>query len=391
MTGAFDIDHLITEARASTGLSDFGPGAFRENAAVLIEDTLGSGISPSGAQTLRRTVLGTLSNRLRIRADRASDPAIAAQEIRRPIIVLGLPRSGTTFLHSLLSQDPQARSPLQWEMSRPSPPPTEGTYRTDPRIELSRQEMAADSETLRFHMQDAELPAECGGFLRYEFVSTGNFAFYRAPNYLERIIADDASPRMRTAYRLHRAMLQHHQAHTDRKAWVLKSPQHTAHVAELVATYPDATLVITHRDPLQTLPSLASLVSHFRSRNYDVVDKHEVGAAVLDLWSRAMNRTQRLREADPTLSSRIVDVAYRELVRSPMQVVERIHQARGDALSDEAVAAMTRWIEENRQDKWQAKHGSHVYSGAEFGLDPREMEERFADYRARWIAAEAIA
>jgi len=391
MTSAFTIDELIAEAQAATGLSDFGDGYFRENAAVLISDVLASGATEAGVRTARGGVLNTLTTRLKVLGDRAADPTIAAQQIRRPIIVLGLPRSGTTFLHALLSRDPNARSPLQWEMSRPSPPPRDETYTTDPRIELSRTEMAADAETQRLHMQDAELPAECGGFLRHEFMATGNFAFFDAPNYLERIISDEAGERVRSAYAFHKMMLQHHQSHTARKDWVLKSPQHTAHVAELVATYPDATLVVTHRDPLQTLPSLASLVSHFRVRNYANVGRAKVGAAVLDLWSRAMRRTMRLREADATLDQRIVDVDYKALVRDPMGVVRRIYETRGETLGAQSEAVMSAWVDENRQDQHQAKHGSHKYTAAEFGLDSAQIAAAFADYRERFIGSGAPA
>jgi len=375
-------------ATAATDLDDFGPGEFRAGAVLLMEDAARSGANVAGMARLEARVSRQLENRLRVQADRRRHAQIAAQEIVAPILIMGLPRSGTTFLHSLLAQDPRLRSPLQWEVSRPSPPPREYSLASDPRILQCRAEMAGDGETQRLHMQDAELPVECGPVAAAEFMNTGNFAFWDAPRYLARVMGGDGRGPVAASYAWHRRMLQQLQAFTRPARWVLKSPQHVANLGELLDSYPDATLVFTHRDPIETIPSLASLVSHFRASCYDRPDEAAIGADVLALWSTAMGRCMVLRAANPAIASKCIDVSYRDLLADPVAAAARILDRSGLA-SDAERPRLEAFAAANRQDRYQARHGRHNYSAARFGLTAELIAERFAEYRETFAGAMA--
>ena len=381
----FTIDDLMAEASRETGLDEFGEGHFRDNAQLLIADAFASRPTAAGLETLRKRVSRLLQTRLRLTADRKAYREIAAQEVRAPIVVLGLPRSGTTFIHALLAQNPALRSPLQWEVVRPSPPPRAETYRTDPRIALARREMDGDREMLKLHIQDAELPVECGPVAAHEFMNTGNYAFWDAPNYLARVIGRDGPEYGLSAYRRHREMLQHLQAFTPHERWVLKSPQHIGNLDALLQVYPDAVLVFTHRDPGQTVPSLASLVSHLRGRNYDFVDKLALGPSLLDLWSQLTDRCMVYLDAHPGIAARCLHVPYKRLIQDPLGVAREVHARAGLSVSDAAEAVMNAWADQNRQDRWRSKHGEHRYAAKDFGLEAGEIADRFAEYRARFV------
>jgi len=386
MNAAHSLERILESATAASGLEDFGPGEFRANAELLLQGAIESGASSSGLDMLAARIRRLLENRLRIVADRKAYPQISAQKLAAPIVVLGLPRSGTTFLHSLLSRDHRLRCPLQWEISRPSPPPRRETFQTDPRIALSRAEMAGDAETLRLHMQDAELPVECGPVFAGEFMNTGNFAFWDAPDYLARVMGRDGRGPIQAAYAHHKWILQHLQAFAPRERWALKSPQHIANLAELLAAYPDAVLVFTHRDPVDTIPSLASLVSHFRRRTYDAPDLARIGRDVCRLWLDGINRCMDFRASEPAVSARCIDIAYQDLIDRPIAVLERIYQSASMDL-EPARAAVVAWIDTHRQDRWREQHGRHEYSPEMFGLTSREIAAAFSAYRAAFDGA----
>jgi len=375
-------------ATAATDLDDFGPGEFRAGAVLLMEDAARSGANVAGMARLEARVSRQLENRLRVQADRRRHAQIAAQKIVAPILIMGLPRSGTTFLHSLLAQDPRLRSPLQWEVSRPSPPPHEDSLASDPRILQCRAEMAGDGETQRLHMQDAELPVECGPVAAAEFMNTGNFAFWNAPRYLARVMGGEGRAPVVASYAWHRRMLQQLQAFTRPARWVLKSPQHIANLGELLDTYPDATLVFTHRDPVETIPSLASLVSHFRAACYDRPDEAAIGADVFTLWNTAMQRCMAFRAANPAIASQCIDVSYIDLLARPVEAATQILAVAGLA-PDPARARLEAFAAANRQDRYQARHGRHDYSAERFGLTVETIADRFASYRLAHVGAMA--
>jgi hypothetical protein len=380
-----DIDALITQAQEHTGLNDWGGATFREELHALAEDVRASNPNAHGLREFTKRVSSTLANRLALVADRKRFAEIERQQIHAPLVVLGLPRSGTTFLHALLAQDPASRSIAEWERLRPSPPPEESGYGADPRIAQARAETRVDPGMQERHLHDVELPVECGpAFLNYEFLSMGYDCRWSVPRYRIRMRRPIAR-----AYEWHRRCLQHFQSRTVRRHWVLKSPEHLAHMRELFAVYPDARIVFTHRDPLQAVGSLASLVSYMRAPHYPAGDEMEaakrVGPEMLDYWADALRSALAYRAECPARRQQFYDVAYPDLTADPMRIVHAIYEKFGVELTAEADARMRAWLSDFRHERYQERFGSHSYTLQKYGLQEAAVLERFGDYQREFI------
>jgi hypothetical protein len=251
--------HSAAEDR--TGLSDWGDGdSYREGLSVLLADT---SRLPTAVQELAFTmIVGQLAQRLQLVSDAKAEPEILSGVIEAPVIVIGLPRTGTTLLHELLTFDPVSRAPLMWEAEEPSPPPDLATYATDPRIEAceERHRESANSDVGKMHPVSATLPTECHQFTMSHFDSAYFIAFMDVPGYREWYVAD----RRHSLYSTHRRVLQQLQWRGPRGRWTLKSPPHLLSLDALLAAYPDACLVQTHRDPREFIASLSSMITATR-------------------------------------------------------------------------------------------------------------------------------
>ncbi|MET0374349.1 MAG: sulfotransferase, partial [Rhizorhabdus sp.] len=217
----------LDRAATATGLSDFGDMAFVAGLEALLDAAdRDPDLGEKGRETTRSTVHDLLVKRLKLYADRAAYPDIAAQSIAEPLIVVGLPRSGTTFLHALLAQDPASRSPLAWQVMQPSPPPYAAPETNAARIAAARERQGQITyDFKRMHLIGPELPEECNAFTTLAFQSTNLAASFGVPDYVRWYLGADDTP----AYLLHRHMLQHLQAFGPPAQWVLKSPPHMLH------------------------------------------------------------------------------------------------------------------------------------------------------------------
>lgn len=378
-----DVDRLLEEAETATGLSDWDGTEFVAELAVLAEEVHASGPNAKGRQEFDSRVATTLRNRLRIVEDRKRYPEIARQEIAPPLVIVGMPRTGTTFFHALIEQDPANRSVAEWEGWRPSPPPDAATYATDPRREEARAELPDDPEFRAKHIYDVDLSIECGpAFFNYEFLTMGYDARWRLPRYRERM--KGPIPR---AYARHRKCLQHFQARMPGRRWVLRSPEHVPHIADLFAKYPDAKAVCTQRDPRAVVASVTSLFHFMRSRHYDDADLEAVakdaGRGMLDYWAHAIETALAFRRSERR-EGQIIDLPYEEITRDPMAAVQRVYDHFGLPLSAEGEARMRRWLEDYRQDRYREKHGEHRYSLEQFGLSDGEVRERCSAWYDRF-------
>src|SRR5262249_39705110 len=217
-----------------------------------------------GRLAAREDLTRMLMNRLRIERDRQRHPDIAAEQIRRPLFITGLPRSGSTFLHGLLAQDPASRVPLHWELRSPSPPPQRETYGTDPRIEAAGRQLRwffrLAPDFAKIHPIDACMPRECVIMLSHSFLSFQCSSTWFVPSYQAWLEQQDLTP----AYRCHRKFLQHLQWRCRGERWVLKAPPHLPGLRALFATYPDADVLLTPPDPLEAVASVARLHAALR-------------------------------------------------------------------------------------------------------------------------------
>jgi len=369
---------LVDAATRQTGLDDFGPHDIQPPLRRLLWSLEHEAqLTWVGRLIARRDICILLANRLRLVRDRARCPEIAKSRITSPIFIAGLPRSGSTLLHHLLAQDPDSRVVRAWEALAPSPPPAPETDTTDPRIEIARRQLRAFDriapEFKAIHPLGAELPLECLAVLAHSFVSFRFSTMYRVPSYQEWL----AQQNQRPAYELHRAVLQHLQLRYVGARWVLKAPTHLWSLDALFATYPDAIVVQTHRDPSTALASVASLTAVLRGVASQAVNPLAIGHEVTHLWSDALERALQFRRTGGVAAERFVDVQYGDLLRDPLGVIRGIYARVGSTLSDAAERRMRAHITRHPKDL----HGPHRFSMATFGLEADAITHRFKGYR----------
>ena len=337
-------------------------------------------LNPMGRLATRHDLIRLLVNRLRMEEDRKRNPGIAAQETRRPIIITGLPRTGTTLLHALLALDPANRVPLTWETVYPSPPPEAATYRTDRRIGVVNGQIRWFHRLVkgfnRIHPVDAQLPEEClvifsHSFLSYQFETT-----HRLPSYLDWLEGQDLRP----AYQAHRRFLQHLQWRCPGERWVLKAPAHMFDFGAMFSTYPDACVVMTHRDPNQVTASNASLTATLRSAFSDEIDPLEVGPECSRRWAEAITRAMRFRDQGGVPAERFLDLLYLDLVADPIRAVRTVYAHFDLPFPQGLEEAVRAFLQRNPKDRF----GAHRYSLEQFGMNVAEETQRYAAYRERF-------
>jgi hypothetical protein len=374
-----DPDALIGAACAQAGLDDFGGDSFREGLAVYCESVNAEAqLNAIGGMAVPGAILAGLANRLRVVDWVKRHPATAEERIEAPFVVVGLFRAGTTLVSYLLERDERHRPLLRWEASASVPPPTVETLRTDARIEAARAGAAMiDQINPRIRIVQSEEPdgpTECIAVLSQDFKSLLWEAMANVPTYGAWLHQADH----RSAYAYHRQVLQLLQSGGVRGRWSLKSPHHALHLDALTETYPDARLVLLHRDPLVLCASVCSLISTLTSTFSDADHRRYIAEHWTDMLARSIARIDAFRAAHP--EQQIVDVHYADLMRDPIATMRRIYRAFGDELDGQALQAMTAHIAQRPKGRF----GQHSYDLAEFGLDAAALEERFRGYIERY-------
>lgn len=371
---------LLQRAEAQTGLSDWGEDqTFRIGLDAFVSALNSAGLPSAGIERATARILHLLSIRLHLRDDEKQHPEICEQPIEAPLILTGLARTGTTILHNLCALDPEGRYPQEWEAASPWPAPETATYGTDPRIaqtDAALQTLLTALPALRtMHPWGAQLPADCLNFLAQHFVCSSFVANFHVPEY-SRWLATQYPDGL---YRTHKRALQQLQWKGPQGRWILKEPQHLLNLGQLVDVYPDVALVQTHRDPLRTLPSVASLIWTIQSLTKPDLDKHETGRQVLELFGAHLQRSLDARKS-AGVGERILDIAYRDTVLDPVGVVRRINEHFGRSFSDEHARRINAYMAQNPQ----GKHGEHRYSAEEYGLDEATLRAMVPEYRERF-------
>lgn len=294
------------------------------------------------------------------------DPSVERAAIREPLFVTGAPRAGTTLLFALLAEDPRHRAPLGWELLLPVPPPI--GQDTERRVERAEHELRSMAEATggsldAIHRYGARLPKECLSAMSFVYRSEEFTARYHVPSYVEWLQSCD----MRPGYDVHRLVLQvlQHAAGDDGRAWVLKSPVHIHSLSTLFAVYPDARVVVNHRDPAEVLGSVNSLVATLRSAHSDHVDVDEIARYHEDLYGGSLDA---LVDVD---DRRVHHVRYADLSSDPVGVVRKLYADLDLPVSTEAEARMRAYVDAQPRP-------SHPYETA------RDVDDRFARYRARF-------
>jgi hypothetical protein len=396
----FDEQAILDEAiqrvrragRADIGeASDFGDPSFRDPLRrLLIALDEEARLNATGRLAQYERIVGLLVNRLRVEDHIRRHPEILDEVIDRPFAIVGLGRTGTTMLHRTIASDPGMFS-LKWYESRnPAPFPIRAgdvQHESDPRIADAEAEVAmmleASPDLIAAHPMDAHAPDEEIMLLEHAFVSGNPEAFCNIPRFARWL--EDEDPR--AGYLYLKRLLQFLQWQKKRrgergKRWVLKSPHHLGFLETLFDVFPDVRVILAHRDPIQTVPSMASLVHAIRVMGSDEVDAHEVGRQWGGRLRRMMDRCIAVHERAP---ERFLDLRYEQLVANPMSQIRRIYHFVEQDLSEEAEREMRRWAVENARDR----RPTHRYTLEKFGFDETALRSEFANYIDFMSALEA--
>ena len=372
---------VLAAAEKRTGLSDFGPGDFRERLALQLEEVDRDGERTGlGRLTVWNDAVRAAANRLRIHALLARHPEILELEIRRPLVVVGLPRSGTTHLVNLIAADQRLRSMPLFEGQEPVADPNEplGEGGVDPRWARSQrgwQGMQATAPLLAaMHPMNPDHIHEEIELQLPDVASYNQEWVVRAPRWRDHYLAHDQTPH----YAYMKRVLQILQWTRPRERWVLKSPQHLEQLGPLLATFPDATIAVTHRDPVSVVQSAATMLAYGARMNYRTPEPEWY----LEYWT---DRIRRLLEASvrdrPLLPGSAIDVLFHEFMADDLATVERIYEAAGLPMTGAARGQIAAYL----RDHPRGREGQVVYDlRRDFGAEPAAVREPFGFYFERF-------
>ena len=377
MERALRAGELLATARERTGLADFGDPIFRDGLDVLCDAIARTELSDLGGMVWRGRLLGHLIARLHVVDWLGRHPETLAQAVPAPIFVVGLPRTGTTALSHLLAQDPDTRSLRVWESAHPVPPPETKREHDDPRIAEAEKGLAAmqqfSPQLAAMHEDTATGPTENQDLLGMSFRTLHFEGMAWIPRYVEWWLACDMVP----AYRFMRSALQLLQSRCGPTRWHLKSPPDSFFLDAVLAVFPDARFVVTHRDPAPVLGSVCSLIHTMQALTGKPADPSALGRAERDAWAEAMRRLLAVRAREG--EARFADVHFHELVADPIAVIARAYAQLDVPFSREA----ERRIAAHAAAHPRGRLGEHRYRLEDFGLDRAGVHAAFSFYTDR--------
>lgn len=373
------VEEIIAAAGARTGLADIGDPAALDGLQRLLEAYAEEArFTERGAQMAYNDLVDCMAARMKIEAWLKTHPEQLETPVEKPLFVFGLPRTGTTLMINLLASDPASRSFLRWEIYDGIPPARPEELRAGPRYEAQQAkcEMALQHmpHIAAIHMEFADSPTECQFLMTPSFCAQVFEAQADIPSYRHWFLheADYAH-----VFRFHKRTLQALQTYSGGR-WTLKNPWHPLFLDALTEVYPDARLVMTHRDPADVVGSCCSLIKYVRQIYSEQIDYRGIGRSFIDTFQLMIDRSEAYRAKHGADS--IHDVQYADTLRDPLETVRGIYAAFGETLTPEAEAAMRAFMAANPK----GKHGKHEYDLAEYGLTREGVHERFASYIDRY-------
>jgi len=362
------------------GIDGFGDDRYEEGLAVLCR-ALGDDVelSAMGLVSQHTLLVQLLANRLRVQQELTRHPEIRDIEIEAPIIVAGLPRTGTTHLHNLMSADPALRSLPYWESLEPVPPDEERGAEPDPRRERCDLALGFMDEAMphfkRMHEMTTDHVHEEIHLLAMDLNTMLFESVVPLPTYRDWWMATDQTASYRYLKDVLRVLT--HERGGDR--WVLKSPQHLSCFPVLAEVFPDATFVVTHRDPVAVTLSMATMVAYACRMNLAHPDPLVMGAYWKDRVRDLLADCVRDREALP--AAQTLDVRFDEFMADDLAMVERIYTLADQPWDDRARTAVDEYLAGHPR----GRHGGVVYDFDVLGLDRADLEQSFAFYRDRFL------
>jgi hypothetical protein len=378
----FSAAALRAEAESKAGCDDYGSDSY----VAALEPLLYSmeheaNLNPVGRREISDRMVNALANRLTVVAWEQANPELAAAPMAKPpLIILGLPRTGTSILHETLASAPGMRTPLIWEVRDYSLVPSVQDAGADDRVKEIDAAIARKNELVpgyrAIHYEDAFIPMECLGLTVLDLVTTQFSTIAWAPAYREFLLSQDA----RSTYQWHRRALRYLEAARPGQQWVLKAPMHSLYMEQLLATYPDAMLVQTHRAPEAVIGSVCSLYATLRRAWSDEVPIKEQAEGDVAYTAALVQRAVDFRRSRPDVDARICDVAFTDFMSDQVGTVAHIYKHFGLELTDDARTTMADYL----SDRPREKYGKHKYTLEEFGVTPDALARLFADYTEQY-------
>ena len=376
-----DADALCAKATADTGLDDFGPADYRERLDVYLSALRDiEGLHPAGVVNFYGQLLQLLKNRLLLADLLHRRPEINDIELRSPVVIAGLPRTGTTHLHNLLASAPTFRTMPYWESNEPCPLPAEAGIEPDPRrarmdvavnvINLLMPHFALMHEMTTDHVHE-EIQLLANDFSTMLFETLAHVPAWR--DYYQ---AHDQTPH----YRYLATQLKAMQFLRGGDRWLLKSPQHLEQVPVLNRVFPDSIVVFTHRDPVPVALSMVAMITYSARMHRSPVPVEQIAAYWIDRLEQMLNAL--VRDRDVIGADRSVDVRFDDFMADELGVAERVYALAGEPFTDAARAAITGYLAGHRRGRL----GTVATSYEMFGLAEDDLRTRFAPYVERFLA-----
>ncbi len=373
-----DADTIIAKARKRAAFDGPLPGQTETGLRLLIKSIKEEGrANPFGALAAKTLFERTLYGRFKMEQVLAANPDIEKTEIKEPVFIIGMPRTGTTILHALMHEDPANRSVLAWECLLPYPAPKPDNFHDNEQI----KRVAKDFDQLfklvpdfqLKHYMTADSPQECLSINALDFNSFQPTAQFYLPSYMDWFLHE--ADRLETM-RFHKRFLQYLQSGgVKSERWLLKTPVHLMRLPELFDVYPDARIIMTHRHPAKVVASTASLISSVRSLYGDHEDPVRTGHEQAELWrlffERFMESRKKLNKED-----QIIDLKFDDFVTDQVGVVAQIYKRFNMHLSNDALTRFQHFLDLNPKDK----KGVHVYTLEDFRLKEEEINRQYAHY-----------
>lgn len=364
-------DDIVAAAIRTTGLDDFGDDTHEEGLRVLVEDySTNAGLTGSGNARMRGMVKGLLVAKLLAQQGLRDHPDADAVTIERPVFIMGLPRSGTTLLQRLLTADPAHQGLEQWLADLPQPRPPRDTWDDNPIFSAMqggyRAFHEANPELAGIHYSDAASHEECWRLLQQAGTSVAFETQAYVPTYSQWLRTADWRP----AYERHRRLLQLIGLHDRDRRWVLKNPSHMVALDTLLEVYPDAIVLVTHRDPVTCVASMCSLAEASTRGTSTVFVGDTIGRTQLDLLQREQEAFEKARSQVP--EGQLLDISYSELTTDPVGTVQGVYE-RFDLGWDEGVAEAVRT--ELTASREGPRAPKHAYDLADYGLADEQVRQ----------------
>ena len=372
---------IINEAKNQTGLANFGNPLFMNGFEALISSINQEvDLNEIGVEAQKHRLIGILANILRIENALMENPKILEEEIKSPVVIVGLPRTGSTMTHRLLASDPNHTAMLWWEGRYPAM--LEGEKRGNPldRMEMGKAEveavMQASPDALTIHPWDYKGADEEILLLEHTFFSTVPESFMRLPSYSNWVESQDHIH----AYTQLKKMLQYLQWQNpgrENKRWVLKSPHHLGFIDKLLLVFPDSKVIQTHRDPYKTVPSFCSMCANLFEPISNSYDKEEIGHHWANKLAKVLNHCMKISKLN---KENFLDLEFNKMIKDPISEMTEVYNFIDEDFTDQAENAMKAWKEENKHEM-----GAHQYSLKEFNLDDSFIDENFSEYINQYI------